>query len=289
VQIYVDKISLRAEFTCDQDETIPLQSIVCWKRVRGTDHRLATMKSHNREKKPRTSRPRDGDGPTKKLSHALSWALRHQAPTIGLTITPAGWVPVQEILESMHPRLRGTTLQAIEEAVATSDKKRFALSLLPSSDFPTLQTAGDPILCIRASQGHSIRTIDPNLLLTRLSADELRSLPCIVHGTNVDAWKSIEQQGLKTMTRTHIHFATGLPEDDKVISGMRRSATICIYIDPESCIDDGIEFFISANGVILTDGIDGILGTKYFLKVTDSTGNIIVAKAARNDASNADL
>jgi 2'-phosphotransferase len=246
------------------------------------------MGQDDNETKQPPNRRGDGHGPpTKatKLSHTLSWALRHKAPEIGMSITTAGWVPVQEFLESKHPRLRGITLQDIEEVVATSDKKRFVLAYRPNSDFPAKLSSGGEILCIRASQGHSIKTIDPNLLLTRLTPDQIRNLPCIVHGTYVDAWKSIEQQGLKMMKRSHIHFATGLPEDEQVISGMRRSATIYIYIDPQACIDDGIQFFISANGVVLTDGINGILETKYFSKVTDSTGNLILTNDTKKASS----
>lgn len=230
-----------------------------------------------------------GKGPTslKKLSHALSWALRHAAPDIGLAMTPAGWVSVKEILESKHPRLKGATLQAIEEVVATSDKRRFALAMRPRSDLSGL--VGNPsnsksregdedeeqILCIRANQGHSINTIDPVLLLTKLSPEELKKFSCIVHGTTPTAWQSIAEQGLRKMTRTHIHLATGLPNDDGVISGMRRTATVYVYVDAEACTRDGIEFYISDNGVILTEGVDGCLPAEYFLRVTDSNGDAL--------------
>jgi 2'-phosphotransferase len=202
-----------------------------------------------------------------------------------MTMTSAGWVPVQEFLESKHLRLKGMTLEAIEEVVATSDKQRFALSYRPTSDFPGKKSSAEEILCIRANQGHSIKTLDPNLILRRLTPEEIHSLSCVVHGTSVDAWKSIEQQGLKTMNRTHIHFATGLPDNEQVISGMRRSATVYIYIDVETCMDDGIEFYKSANGVVLSEGTNGIIGTKYFLKVTDSTGNMIMSHDGAKNAS----
>ena len=43
----------------------------------------------------------------------------------------------------------------------------------------------------------------------------------------------------------------------------------------EAAIKDGIEFFISANNVILTEGIDGILPAKYFKKVMKKDGTIL--------------
>jgi RNA:NAD 2'-phosphotransferase (TPT1/KptA family) len=41
-----------------------------------------------------------------------------------------------------------------------------------------------------------------------------------VHGTTEKAWDIIQKEGLKPMTRNHIHFATGLPKEDGVISGL---------------------------------------------------------------------
>ncbi len=232
------------------------------------------MNTKEQSKRPRRRGGGKGPNTSTKLSHALSWALRHAGPDIGLTMIPAGWVPVQEIIESKHPRLKGTTLEALEEVVTTNDKQRFALSMRPGSDFggDSLGENSKEILCVRANQGHSIKTIDPDLLLTKLSSEEVKNLACIVHGTNSEAWKCIADQGLSKMNRTHIHFATGLPEDGGVISGMRKSASVHIFIDSDACVRDGIEFYISENGVVLTDGVNGILPTKYFLKVTDANG-----------------
>lgn len=74
------------------------------------------------------------------------------------------------------------------------------------------------------------------------------------------------------MTRNHIHFAPGLPKEEGVISGMRGSCDIYIEIDLFNAMKDGIDFFISSNNVILTEGIDGVLPPKYFKKVTRKNG-----------------
>mmetsp|Transcript_6867 Transcript_6867/g.16732 ORF Transcript_6867/g.16732 Transcript_6867/m.16732 type:complete len:279 (+) Transcript_6867:101-937(+) len=215
-----------------------------------------------------------------KISRSLSWALRHQALNIGLTIKEDGYVPVQEILDSTHPKLRGATLENIQLVVQNSDKQRFKLQERPKHLYYPKQAENETektILCIRANQGHSISIINPESLLTKLSKDELRSLPCIVHGTYPEAWESIKSSGLKKMNRTHIHFATGLPADDGVISGMRKSCKVYIFVDAGKCAsNDQIEFFISDNGVVLTDGIGGVLPTEYFSRVTGSDGNILL-------------
>jgi len=92
------------------------------------------------------------------------------------------------------------------------------------------------------------------------------------------------------MTRTHIHFASGLPTDTDggVISGMRKSCGVRVYLDAARCAaavatakdddDDDLAFYSSENGVILTSGVGdtGILPIRYFSHVTDSEGTILL-------------
>ena len=116
----------------------------------------------------------------------------------------------------------------------------------------------DIIIKIRANQGHSCdlqinmeQITDPNTIM--------------IHGTNYNAWKIIQNDGLNKMTRDFIHFAEGLPGEVK--SGMRNTAKVLIYIDVQKVLNDGIPIFKSSNGVILCAGIDGVLDKKYFKDV----------------------
>jgi RNA:NAD 2'-phosphotransferase (TPT1/KptA family) len=46
-----------------------------------------------------------------------------------------------------------------------------------------------------------------------------------------------------------------------------------------AAMKDGIEFFISSNNVILTEGDKGLLPIKYFKKVTElKTGKLLLGK-----------
>lgn len=47
-------------------------------------------------------------------------------------------------------------------------------------------------------------------------------------------------QGLSRMARTHIHFAPGEPGADSVISGMRRSCQVVIYINIDKAIQGNL-------------------------------------------------
>ncbi len=131
------------------------------------------------------------------------------------------------------------------------------------------------------SQGHSITGINCEELLTPIPPDELSNLDTIVHGTNKNAWENyIQKEGLNKMKRNHIHFAHGLPpsstkdgesDNDGVISGMRSNSQIYIFVNGKACADDGIKFYRSSNGVILTSGLeDGTLPVRYFSSVIDA-------------------
>jgi 2'-phosphotransferase len=202
-------------------------------------------------------------------------------------MTPDGYVPVKDILA--HPHFHVYSFQDIEEVVRTNDKQRFKLEEKPAINFYSSHGRdasasakknddGDNmmmVLCIRANQGHSIKVVDPDVLLHRLEPTELLKIPTILHGTYMDAWKSIQNQGLKRMSRNHIHFATGLPKENGVISGIRKTCQVYIYINAKKCAEDGIVFYKSDNGVLLTAGPndEGTLSSDYFLRVTDSLGN----------------
>lgn len=86
-----------------------------------------------------------------------------------------------------------------------------------------------------------------------------------VHGTYLSRWSSIRQQGLSRMERTHIHLAPGLPGAQGVISGMRGNCDLAIFINVPKALTDGVQFFWSENGVLLTPGdAEGKLLPKYF-------------------------
>ena len=218
-------------------------------------------------------------------------------------MTSNGYVPVSQVLQSKHPRLQASppwTLQDIQEIVKTCDKQRFQLEQRPTQDYPVSTVAEeneeivpsekeDTILCIRATQGHTLKFIDSELLLTPIPPDELAQIPVILHGTYQQPWQaSISKQGLNRMKRNHIHFAAGLPKGSgdnnssksgRVISGMRTSSNVYIYLDAAKCAaDPNLQFYRSANGVLLTAGVkgQGTVPVEYFSHVTDSKGTILL-------------
>ena len=153
-----------------------------------------------------------------------------------------------------------------------------SLSSIPESEDPA-------DYLIRANQGHSIK-VDTEGLLIPITQEAGNIPETVVHGTDDRAWSLIlKSGGLRRMGRNHIHFASGLPagfkvldsstdpttgekESAPVISGMRKNSSILIYIDINAALAAGIKFFVSENGVILTEGNDeGFLSYEFFKRV----------------------
>ncbi|XP_071832512.1 tRNA 2'-phosphotransferase 1-like [Apostichopus japonicus] len=188
------------------------------------------------------------------LSKTLSFVLRHKAPELGFTILPGGYIPVDEILA--HHMFRRYSKDDIVRVVNQNQKKRFDMKVDPGR--------GD---LIAANQGHSFLVEDPELEPITDSA----LFPVVVHGTYFKAWEHIKTEGLKKMNRTHIHFAQGEPGDGEVISGMRGSCQLMIYINLEKALSDGLSFFVSKNGVVLSPGDpSGCISPSYFSDVVQS-------------------
>ncbi|KAM8732878.1 tRNA 2'-phosphotransferase 1 isoform 2-T2 [Acanthopagrus schlegelii] len=194
---------------------------------------------------------RGGEDRDVRLSKSMSFALRHGASQMGLQMGTDGFLFVEELLA--HPQFHSYTLEDVERVVATNDKQRFKLRSHPE----------DGRLQIRASQGHTLQVKDLELKPVLAGSSDCPAEA--VHGSYLRNWSSIQQQGLNRMKRTHIHLAPGLPGDDGVISGMRRDCDLAVYIDVPKALADGIEFFWSENGVLLTSGnAEGKLLPKYF-------------------------
>ena len=195
-----------------------------------------------------------------KLSKALSWLLRHNAESEGFTLLEGGFLPVSEILK--HRRFVGFTIADVETVVQNCEKQRFGTK----DDI-------DGKLLIRANQGHSMKTVEVELEEIKMA----QNAPKVIHGTYFKAWNLIKESGLSKVKRNHIHFAAGEPGDQGVISGMRSSAQVFIYIDVEKAMSEGIKFYKSANNVILSPGnADGFILPTYFKIVKNMRNNQVM-------------
>ena len=183
--------------------------------------------------------------------------LRHGIHEHGLSdcLSPDGYVPLARVLALRC--FAGVLVTQVQEVVKANDKQRFRLK----------RSSDDCGFLIRANQGHSLgEGLDDDALLEKMVvAQGVRILA--VHGTYYTAWPAIRSEGLKRMQRRHIHLAEGLD----ATSGLRRSCELAIWVDVTAAAADGVIFYRSANGVILTsgEGGDGVLPPRYFACAMD--------------------
>ncbi len=165
------------------------------------------------------------------VSKRLARYLRHAPEEIGLVLGDRGWVCVDDLLEAL--RLHGLRLsrRELHEVVARNDKQRFALDKTGTM--------------IRASQGHSIPV--------ELDLPEAVPPEVLFHGTVAAALPAIRWEGLRPMSRHHVHLSE--TEDTATRVGARRGKPVVLRVDAAQMAIDGYRFFVSANGVWLVDRV----------------------------------
>jgi len=221
------------------------------------------MSSTKQRKGEGKRRKKKEDNREETLSKTLSYIVRHGAEAEKIPIDSSGLIRVEDFI-ARYREEGGYTLEEIQRMVGSNDKKRFCMVEKPVTirNEEGTEESTENVWFVGAYQGHSLKKVENPLDRKRLSLEDSGNYPTVVHGTYERFLEPIMEQGLSKMERTDIHFAKGDYGSKDVISGMRSSCQVLIYIDLEQCLRDGIEFFESGNGVILTPGIDGILPPK---------------------------
>ena len=198
------------------------------------------------------------------ISKALTKILRHEAIKLGIRIRSDGYCLLDQVLRADRLQELVVTSADVLCVAKNSDKKRF-----------DVMVEGDDVF-IRAAQGHSIKEVDDASLLQRLHLEDPDLPSQCVHGTYRSCVSSIIERGLLAggtrrcgEFRNHIHFASAVPGDGRVISGMRYNCEVAIWVDLRGALRDGIPFYFSANRVILSPGRGGRLSNNYFLHARD--------------------
>ena len=187
---------------------------------------------------------------TKKLQLAgrkLVRLLRHIGLSYGLRFDSEGYVLIQEILRCQFVNNFKLSMDELDWIIDNNNKKRLGYN--------------EDRTKIRCHQGHSrdiSSLLDPEKIYKRVS-DSTEIIPCM-HGTYTVNLRGINIDGLLPMDRHMIHMTNRR-------DFFRKSVEVVIYIDVEKAIKDGMIFYVSGNGVILSNGINGKIGTQYFSNI----------------------
>lgn len=174
------------------------------------------------------------------ISKFLSLVLRHQPETIAIRLDQNAWTDVKDLIEKANNYGIIFDRETLNHIVATNPKKRFTFNA-------TLDK-------IRASQGHSVEI---ELGYTNQKPPEI-----LFHGTAEKFVQLILDTGLEKGNRQQVHLSADFETAIKV--GQRHGEPFVFKVLAEKMHNDNFEFFISDNGVWLTDNVP----TKY-LKQND--------------------
>lgn len=154
----------------------------------------------------------------------LAFLLRHDKD---YSFDSHGWRDVQDLYNN-----HGYTKELLEEIVRTDSKGRYEFDNEKKN--------------IRARQGHSVN-VNPDLI---------ESVPpeILYHGTSKRFLDSILSEGIQKMSRTHVHLSKDIETAIRV--GERHGAPVVLKVFSDQMSNDGVKFFLSGNGVWLTDYVD---------------------------------
>lgn len=165
------------------------------------------------------------------ISKFICLILRHKPNTIGITLDRNGWANTQELLNGLNTAGKSINMEQLITLVNTDNKNRFSFNLDKSK--------------IRANQGHSLSV---DLGLTESVPPDL-----LYHGTSEKFIDSIKQNGIQKRTRQHIHLSTDI--EKAIAVGKRHGNPVVLKINTKQMFLDGYKFYLSENGVWLTDNV----------------------------------
>ena len=174
-----------------------------------------------------------------KLSKFISLILRHKPEEIGISIDESGWAKVEDLINGINKSGRNIDMNILEEIVRTDNKQRYSFS--------------EDKTKIRANQGHSIPV--------KVELKELEPPNTLYHGTATKSLEGIKQLGIKSMSRLYVHLSKDFETAKQV--GSRHGECVILAINAKRMYEDGIKFYLSENGVWLTEYVD----PKYILSI----------------------
>lgn len=162
-------------------------------------------------------------------SKFISYILRHKPEAVGLTLDREGWIDIDQLLSKAKKPM--ITRAELEQIVAEDEKGRYTIKNN----------------LIRANQGHSTNQV-------HLTFKKAIPPTILFHGTGTTSLDEIMKNGLKPMARHHVHLSHDLTTAESV-GGRRRRGYTVLEINAKKMLADGLNFFISDNGVWLVSHV----------------------------------
>ncbi len=168
-----------------------------------------------------------------KISRFISLILRHKPEVINIQLDEHGWANVKDLIEGVSESY-DFNMSMLEEIVRTDEKQRYSFN-----EDKTL---------IRANQGHSI-PVDVEL-------EEAIPPEFLWHGTAKKYVDSINATGLIPKSRLYVHLSKDI--ETAITVGKRHGEVVIYQIASKKMYESGYKFYLSKNGVWLTERVPDI-------------------------------
>lgn len=173
-------------------------------------------------------------------SKYLSYLLRHKPEVAHLTLDKEGWCSIAQLIANTD-----FTVEELETIVVEDAKQRYTIRywVMGGEGLPETR---EP-MAIRANQGHSTGDVE-------LSFKVAVPPVALYHGADDRALDEIMKHGLMPMKRHHVHLSADV-ETATAVGGRRKNGYSVLIIDAKRMLADGHKFYISDNGVWLSNHV----------------------------------
>ena len=174
------------------------------------------------------------------LSRSILRYLRHDPTT---PIDENAYVEVSHLMKYFH-----VSFYQLQEAVhQPTDKQRLCISSCRK------------FIRAAAAAGHSIPV---NLTNFAQSIDNQAQVRYRCHGSSLHAYSQIKEEGLKTMTRQYIHFASSREL-------LKKNSKVVITLNVKKYLQQGMQlFFLQDGNIAATGNRKGVIKSCFFQCVT---------------------
>lgn len=170
------------------------------------------------------------------MGKELAFLLRHDADARKQGIIDAnGWRSIKDLVDN-----HGFTEDLLKEIVTTDNKGRY--------EYNSNKTH------IRARQGHSINV--------EVDLTPVTNIEFLFHGTSDRFIDAIKKEGIKKMSRNYVQLSEDV-ETATTVGKRHGGHLVIIQVNANQMLKDGLNIYISNNGVYLTDYVN----PKYFKNV----------------------
>ncbi len=158
--------------------------------------------------------------PPERISRFLSFLLRHRPDDYPLRFDRQGYVPWEDLIETVQERFQEITAEEIRSVVEGSGKRRFELR------------EGK----VRATYGHSFPV--------ELGLESVEPPSPLYHGTARDLAETILREGLKPRGRQYVHLSASV-EEAAAVGKRRDPAPTVLVVDSKAAHASGVLFYSS--------------------------------------------